>query len=111
MPSEFDLLWLKGEFNLTQRELDVLRLVAEARSSKQIAAELGLCKPTVEVHRAHLRHKLGVRNTAGILHIVLSGPRTPFDAADGLPREGVKGAASYPWSPKGSGGDHDDRDA
>lgn len=47
---------------LTAREEEVLKLVAEGHSSKQIAEELVISAKTVERHRANMLHKLGMRD-------------------------------------------------
>ena len=47
---------------LTGRQRDVLRLVREARSTKEMARQLGLAVPTVKTHLAALYRQLGVRN-------------------------------------------------
>jgi DNA-binding NarL/FixJ family response regulator len=47
---------------LTARQVDVLRLLAEGRSTKDIARRLGLAVPTVKTHLAALYRQLGVRN-------------------------------------------------
>jgi DNA-binding NarL/FixJ family response regulator len=47
---------------LTQRELEVLKLIAEAHSSKEIAAELFISIKTVERHRQNILDKLGMRD-------------------------------------------------
>ena len=70
-----DLFWLHDAYGLTKKEIEVLSLVLSAQSSKQIAANLNIGVPTVEVHRAHLRQKLGVNNTAGVFQTVMAGPR------------------------------------
>lgn len=49
---------------LTQREREVLKLVAEGKSNKEMAEFLFLSVKTVEKHRATLMAKLGIRNTA-----------------------------------------------
>jgi DNA-binding NarL/FixJ family response regulator len=51
---------------LTQREREVLKLVAEGRSNKAIAEFLFLSAKTVEKHRATLMSKLGMRNAASL---------------------------------------------
>ncbi len=47
---------------LTPREQQVLRLVAEGLTSKEIAKQLNIKAKTVENHRSHLMEKLGLRN-------------------------------------------------
>jgi DNA-binding NarL/FixJ family response regulator len=47
---------------LTPRELEVLKLIAEGHSSKQIAAQLVISTKTVERHRANILYKLGMRD-------------------------------------------------
>jgi DNA-binding NarL/FixJ family response regulator len=47
---------------LTPRELEVLKLIAEANSSKEIAATLVISVKTVERHRANILEKLGMRD-------------------------------------------------
>jgi DNA-binding NarL/FixJ family response regulator len=47
---------------LTQRELEVLKLIAEGRTSKEIAELLVLSVKTVERHRADILHRLGMRD-------------------------------------------------
>jgi DNA-binding CsgD family transcriptional regulator len=46
---------------LTARELDVLRLVAQGRSNREVADELFISQKTVSVHVSHILAKLGVR--------------------------------------------------
>jgi two-component system, NarL family, response regulator NreC len=52
---------------LTDREKEVLQLLAEGRSNKDVAALLDLGVSTVETHRANLMQKLGLHNTAEIV--------------------------------------------
>src|SRR6188768_2890311 len=47
---------------LTPRELEVLKLIAEAHTSKEIAAELVISVKTVERHRQNILDKLGMRD-------------------------------------------------
>ena len=60
--------------NLTPRERDVYRLVAEGAMNKQIAYELDISQRTVEVHRAKVMEKMGARNLADLIkmHILLA---------------------------------------
>jgi DNA-binding NarL/FixJ family response regulator len=52
---------------LTDREKEVLQLLAEGRSNKEVATLLNLGLSTVETHRANLMQKLGLHNTAEIV--------------------------------------------
>jgi DNA-binding NarL/FixJ family response regulator len=52
---------------LTDREKEVLQLLAEGRSNKEVAVLLDLGVSTVETHRANLMQKLSLRNTAEIV--------------------------------------------
>ena len=52
---------------LTQRELQVLQLIAQARSNKEIANILGLSVNTVNVHRANLMSALDLHSTAELV--------------------------------------------
>jgi DNA-binding NarL/FixJ family response regulator len=52
---------------LTPREREVLQLVAEGRSSKNIAARLGVTVKTIESHRASLMRKLHLRTVADLV--------------------------------------------
>lgn len=58
--------------SLTEREQQVLTLVAEGQSNPAIAAELGLSRLTVQNHRANLRHKLGIATEADYVKIALA---------------------------------------
>jgi DNA-binding CsgD family transcriptional regulator len=50
--------------SLTEREQEVLRLVAKGRSGKQVATQLGISPKTVERHKTRIFAKLGVPNQA-----------------------------------------------
>jgi two-component system response regulator NreC len=52
---------------LTDREKDILHLLAEGRSNKEVASLLDLGVSTVETHRANLMQKLNLHNTAEIV--------------------------------------------
>lgn len=52
---------------LTAREREVLQLLAEGRSNKEVAAVLDVGLSTVETHRANLMQKLNLHNTAEIV--------------------------------------------
>jgi DNA-binding NarL/FixJ family response regulator len=50
---------------LTPRQREILQLIAEGHSTKQIASRLNLSVKTVESHRALLMERLGIHDTAG----------------------------------------------
>lgn len=54
----------KGATSLGKREREVLQLVAEGKSSTQIAAQLHIAPSTVDVHRRNIMQKLGLHNVA-----------------------------------------------
>jgi DNA-binding NarL/FixJ family response regulator len=56
------------EFNqITEREIDIIRLIANELSSVEIAEKLFIAPKTVETHRHNILRKLGVKNTVGII--------------------------------------------
>jgi DNA-binding NarL/FixJ family response regulator len=57
----------EGESGLTTRELEVLQLIVNGRSNKEIATMLGLSANTVSVHRANIMQSLGLHNTAELV--------------------------------------------
>lgn len=56
---------------LSPREHEVLDLLMDGMSSRQIGEELGISKKTVEVHRSHIREKLGIGSVAELVRMVL----------------------------------------
>jgi DNA-binding NarL/FixJ family response regulator len=60
---------LKGERSaaLTQRELEVLQMIVDGKSNKEIAAVLDLSANTVAVHRANIMNSLGIHKTAELV--------------------------------------------
>ncbi|MEU4326127.1 response regulator transcription factor [Nonomuraea dietziae] len=56
----------QGEAELTEREDDVVRLVAQAKTNAEIAEKLFLSPGTVKNHIASIQRKLGVKNRVGI---------------------------------------------
>jgi len=61
-----------GRDRLTPRERDVLNQIASAASNKEAAKNLGISQRTVEIHRVHIMQKLGAKNTADLIRIVLT---------------------------------------
>jgi two-component system, NarL family, response regulator NreC len=60
-----------GPSELTPRETEVLRLIAQGFSNKEIAARLGIAVKTVETHRARAMEKLGLQSRAGVVRLAL----------------------------------------
>jgi DNA-binding NarL/FixJ family response regulator len=60
---------LKGERDsgLTPRELEVLQMIVNGKSNKEIASELDLSANTVAVHRANIMNALGIHKTAELV--------------------------------------------
>ncbi len=52
---------------LTSRQREILQLVAEGRSTKQIASGLSVSVKTIEAHRAQLMKRLGINEVAGLV--------------------------------------------
>ena len=60
---------LRGErdYGLTARELEILQLIVNGKSNKEIAAQLDLSANTVAVHRANIMDALGIHKTAELV--------------------------------------------
>ena len=58
--------------DLTSREAEVLQLIAEGFSNKQIASELGISIKTVEKHRQQVMNKLNIHDVAGLTRYAIS---------------------------------------
>jgi FixJ family two-component response regulator len=65
-----------GREPLTRRERDVLTHLVVGATSKEAARQLGISPRTVEVHRARIMEKLGARNTADLIRIVMNEGRS-----------------------------------
>jgi DNA-binding NarL/FixJ family response regulator len=74
------------EVELTQREAEVLQLIAEGYANKQIAAELNLSVKTVEKHRQQVMQKLDIHNIAGLVR---------HAAAKGIIEANIAGVPSH----------------
>jgi DNA-binding CsgD family transcriptional regulator len=57
---------------LTAREREILKLVARAKSSKEIARELKIDRRTVETHRRNIMDKLEAKNVVQLVTIAYS---------------------------------------
>jgi DNA-binding NarL/FixJ family response regulator len=63
---------IKKNMELTSREAEVLQLIAEGFSNKQIAAELCISIKTVEKHRQQVMNKLNIHDVAGLTRYAIS---------------------------------------
>lgn len=53
--------------NISEREMEIIKLIAEGFSNKEVADKLFLSTHTVTTHRKNIMNKLGVNNTAGLV--------------------------------------------
>ncbi len=58
---------LPDGIELTDRERQIVRLLCRDMSNAEIANQLKIKTSTIETHRQNIRHKLGVRGTAGVV--------------------------------------------
>ena len=61
-----------GLNQLSEREIEVINLIRDGLSSKEIADKLGISIKTVEVHRHNILKKLKVKNTASLINYINS---------------------------------------
>ena len=64
---------------LTDREREVLQLLAEGKGTKEIAAQLGLSAKTIETHRQHLMDKLEIYSVAELTKFAIREGLTTLD--------------------------------
>jgi two-component system, NarL family, response regulator NreC len=64
---------------LSGREREVLQLLAEGMSTKEIASELTVSVKTIETHRAQIAKKLGIRSVAGLTKFAIRTGLTSLD--------------------------------
>jgi DNA-binding NarL/FixJ family response regulator len=57
--------------SLSQRQLDVLRLIAASKNTKEIALFMGVSPKTVEFHRAALMRRLGIPDIPGLVRYAI----------------------------------------
>jgi DNA-binding NarL/FixJ family response regulator len=72
---------------LSPREVQVLRMVAEGKTSKEIAVILDLREQTVRSYRKTMMKKLGVNNVAGLTQLALSTGLTQLGRGEGAGHE------------------------
>src|ERR1700688_1358576 len=68
--------YFPGRDPLSRREQDVLGEIVNGASNKEAGRKLGISPRTIEVHRAHLMQKIGARNAADLIRIVMSEGRS-----------------------------------
>lgn len=56
------------KFQLTKREVDIIRLICEEMSTKEIASKLFLSELTINTHRRNILRKLEIKNVAGLMN-------------------------------------------
>ena len=66
-----DAASLPSQTPLTMRQREILQLIAEGHTTKQIAALLHLSEKTVETHRSQLMGRLGIRDIAGLVRYAI----------------------------------------
>ncbi|HNA95546.1 MAG TPA: LuxR C-terminal-related transcriptional regulator, partial [Saprospiraceae bacterium] len=62
--------WFMQQYCLTNREMEILRLLSNALTNKQISEELYISDQTVGVHRKNIMRKLGVSNSAALVRML-----------------------------------------
>jgi len=60
-----------SQADLTERQREILKLIAEGRSAKEIAFQLGISPKTVEAHRAQIMERLQISDVAGLVMYAL----------------------------------------
>jgi two-component system response regulator FixJ len=65
----------RGRGQLTPRECEVLGQIAGGASNKEAGRQLGISPRTIEVHRARIMEKIGAKNAADLVRIVLTETR------------------------------------
>jgi DNA-binding NarL/FixJ family response regulator len=64
---------------LTPRQREILQLLAEGQSTKEIAHVLGLSAKTIETHRAQLMGRLGIHDVPGLVRFAIRSGMVPAD--------------------------------
>jgi FixJ family two-component response regulator len=74
LTSNLRLLRFRGSDRLTPREWEVLDQIASGASNAETGRHLGISTRTVEVHRTRIKQKVGAKNAADLMRIVMSPP-------------------------------------
>jgi DNA-binding NarL/FixJ family response regulator len=56
---------------LTPREIEVVKLLAEGKSNKEVASTLGVSTRTIESHRTHIMHKMNFASFSELIRFAL----------------------------------------
>ena len=64
---------------LTEREREVLRLLAQGWRTKEIAGDLGISTKTVETYRARIMMKLRIDTLAGLVRFTIRAGKAPVE--------------------------------
>ena len=64
---------------LTEREQEIMTLVVQGYSNKEIAQHLHISFRTVEIHRSHILHKTGAHNLLDLVRIAQEGGLSPSE--------------------------------
>jgi DNA-binding NarL/FixJ family response regulator len=65
---------------LTDREFEIFQMIGRGQSTRDIAAELHLSSKTVDVHRSHLKEKLGLRDSTSLIRHAVRWVETQGEA-------------------------------
>ena len=57
--------------NLTEREIEIIKLIVRSMTNKEIAGQLSISDLTVNTHRKNAMRKLGIKNTAGLVKFAI----------------------------------------
>lgn len=69
--SRVDLNAVRREFGLTRRETDLVRLVLDGRTNREISRECGIIEQTVKDHLSNVYRKMAVKNRVALLRLLL----------------------------------------
>jgi DNA-binding NarL/FixJ family response regulator len=70
---------MSDRLRLSEREREIVQLVAGGLRNKEVAAKLGLKPKTVEKHRANIMNKLALRNVAQLIRYAIQSGLTPLE--------------------------------
>jgi two-component system, NarL family, response regulator DegU len=81
MGSEGDVVTMRHENGLTERELEIVRLVASGFKNKEVGSTLSISERTVKTHLTNIFQKLGVRDRVGLVMYALKHNLTGAQAS------------------------------